>query len=108
MAERAVVWYQPLAQYDDKAVAKHLKPESRAPLSDMRARLAALAAWKVEDIDAALHATVETLELGMGKVAQPLSVAITGTQVSPDIAPTIYLAGREEAFKRVEIGSAHV
>src|SRR3546814_3021387 len=38
MAERAVVWYQPLAQYDDKAVAKHLKPESRAPLSDIRTR----------------------------------------------------------------------
>src|SRR3546814_1233497 len=92
MAERAVVWYQPLAQYDDKAVAKHLKPESRAPLSDMRTRLAALAAWKVEDIDAAFHATVETLQLGMGKVAQPLRVAITGTQVSPDIAHTIYLA----------------
>src|SRR3546814_4564302 len=74
MAERAVVWYQPLAQYDDKAVAKHLKPESRAPLSDMRTRLAALAAWKVEDIDAAFHATVETLQLGMGQVAQPLRV----------------------------------
>src|SRR3546814_11484621 len=67
----------------------------------MRTRLAALAAWKVEDIDAAFHATVETLELGMGKVAQPLRVAITGTQVSPDIAHTIYLAGREEALKRV-------
>src|SRR3546814_16049693 len=78
MAERAVVWYQPLAQYDDKAVAKHLKPESRAPLSDMRPRLAALAAWKVEDIDAAFHATVETLTLGMGKVDQPFRVANPG------------------------------
>src|SRR3546814_13529477 len=70
---------------------------SDLPLSDMSTRLAALAAWKVEDIDAAFHATVETLQLGMGKVAQPLRVAITGTQVSPDIAHTIYLAGREEA-----------
>src|SRR3546814_4034439 len=63
MAERAVVWYQPLAQYDDKAVAKHLKPESRAPLSDMRTRLAALAAWKVEDIDRSEEHTSELQSL---------------------------------------------
>src|SRR5690606_29165582 len=81
MAERALVWYQPLTHYDDKAVAKHLKPESRAPLSDMRERLAALPAWKVEDIDAAFHATVEALDLGMGKDAQPLLVVIHGTHV---------------------------
>ena len=38
----------------------------------------------------------------MGKVAQPLRVAITGTQVSPDISQTVFLAGREEALKRIE------
>src|SRR3546814_19796468 len=97
MVERAVVWYQPLAQYDDKAVAKHLKPEARAPLSDMRARLAALEAWKAEDIDAAFQATVETLELGLGKVAHPLRVAITGTHVSPATPPTNYLPCRDDA-----------
>ena len=38
----------------------------------------------------------------MGKVAQPLRVAITGTQVSPDIGHTVYLAGREQALKRID------
>ncbi len=38
----------------------------------------------------------------MGKVAQPLRVAITGTQVSPDISQTVYLAGRDEALKRID------
>ena len=38
----------------------------------------------------------------MGKVAQPLRVAITGTQVSPDISHTVYLAGRDEALKRFD------
>ena len=46
----------------------------------------------------ALHATAEALGLGMGKVAQPLRVAITGTQVSPDISHTVYLAGQGEAL----------
>ena len=38
----------------------------------------------------------------LGKVAQPLRVAITGTQVSPDISQTVYLAGREQALKRID------
>ncbi len=106
MAERAAVWFQPLTEYDDKAVAKHLKPEAKAPLAEARARLEALADWDVEAIGEALHATAEALGLGMGKVAQPLRVAITGTQVSPDIAHTVYLAGRDEALKRIDAAIA--
>ncbi len=106
MAERAAVWYQPLTEYDEKAVAKHFKAEARAPLADARERLAALAGWNVDTISAALHATGEALELGMGKVAQPLRVAITGTQVSPDIAHTVYLAGKDEALARIDAAIA--
>jgi len=106
MAARASVWYQPLTMYDDKAVAKHLKPESRAPLADARHRLEALPEWTVEAIAGALQAVAEALGLGMGKVAQPLRVAITGTQVSPDIAHTVYLAGRDQALKRIEAAIA--
>ncbi|KPN19836.1 glutamyl-Q tRNA(Asp) ligase [Xanthomonas sp. Mitacek01] len=102
MSERAAVWYRPIDSYDDKAVAKHLKAEARAPLADVRDRFAALSDWNVEAIDAAFRATVETLGLGMGKVAQPLRVAITGTQVSPDIGHTVYLAGREQAMARID------
>ena len=106
MAERAAVWYQPLAHYDDAAVAKHFKAEARGPLAAARERLAALAEWDVEAISAALHATAEALGLGMGKVAQPLRVAITGTQVSPDIAHTVYLAGQAEAIARIDAALA--
>ncbi|MET0328425.1 MAG: glutamate--tRNA ligase [Luteimonas sp.] len=103
MSERAAAWYRPIDTYDDKAVAKHLKAEARAPLTDVRNRFAALPDWTVEAIDAAFRATVETLGLGMGKVAQPLRVAITGTQVSPDIGHTVYLAGREQALARIDV-----
>ena len=106
MAEKAAVWFGPLTEYDDKAVAKHLTAAVGAPLADMRARLASLPAWTVEGIEAAFHATVEASGLGMGKVAQPLRVAITGTQVSPDISHTIYLAGQHEALARIDAALA--
>jgi glutamyl-tRNA synthetase len=102
MAEKSLVWYQPLTEYDEAAVAKHLKAAAAAPLAKARERLAALGQWSVEAVSAALHDAAAALELGMGKVAQPLRVAITGTQVSPDISQTVYLAGRVEALKRID------
>ncbi len=106
MADKSAVWFGPLTEYDDKAVAKHLTPAARAPLAEMRARLASLPAWTVEGIEAAFQSTVEASGLGMGKVAQPLRVAITGTQVSPDISHTVYLAGCDEALARIDAALA--
>ena len=108
MAERAAVWFQPLTQYDDAAVAKHLAASAAAPLQDARTRLAALTTWSADAVSQALHATAEALGLGMGKVAQPMRVAITGTQVSPDIAHTVYLAGRDEALARIDAALARI
>ncbi len=108
MAERAGVWYRPLTGYDEAAVAKHLKPEAIAALTDARDRFATLDIWTSEAVSAALHATAETLGLGLGKVAQPLRVAITGTQISPDIAHTVYLAGQGEAVTRIEAALAKI
>jgi len=102
MAERAAVWFQPLAEYDQAAVNKHLTPAARAPLADARTRLAALPAWTHTAVTAALRDTAAALGLGMGKVAQPLRVAMTGTQVSPDIGWTVYLAGRDQALARLD------
>jgi glutamyl-tRNA synthetase len=102
MAERAAVWYQPLEIYDEAAVAKHLNPAAAAPLNAARDHLANAVEWTLESVSAALHDTAAALGLGMGKVAQPLRVAITGTQVSPDISQTVYLAGREQVLKRID------
>ena len=108
MAERAAVWYQPLTQYDDAAVAKHLVPAARPPLEGVRAQLAALGEWTVESVHGALQATGEALGLGLGKIAQPLRVAITGTQVSPSIDYTVFLAGRDQALVRIDAALARI
>lgn len=108
MAEKSAVWFQPLTAYDEAAVAKHLKPEARAPLADARARLAALPDWTPDAIGDALKAAAEAAGLGMGKIAQPMRVAITGTQVSPDIGHTVYLCGRDEALARIDAALARI
>lgn len=105
MAEKAAVWYRPLEAYDPAAVKRHL--EGAAPvLRAVHEALAGLADWSPEAIDEALRGVAAGMGLGMGKVAQPMRVAITGTQVSPSIDHTIYLAGRDEALRRIDAALA--
>jgi len=102
MAERAKLWYGPIVEWDDKAVAKHLKNDGAAAVLQAAGGLLAEVDWKPESIHGVIEQVAVKLELGMGKVAQPLRVAMTGTQVSPSIDHTIYLCGRAEALKRVQ------
>ncbi|WP_374558198.1 glutamate--tRNA ligase [Thermomonas sp.] len=106
MAEKSAVWFGALMHYDEAAVAKHFKAETRGPLAEARARIAGLATWTPEAIGDALKATAEAQGIGMGKIAQPMRVAITGTQVSPDIGWTVYLCGRDEALARIDAALA--
>ncbi len=108
MAEKSVVWFVPLENYDEAAVAKHFKPEAKAPLEKSLELLASLPVWTAENVGVALHDVAAQLGIGMGKVAQPLRVAITGTQVSPDISHTVYLAGRDEALRRITAAVAKI
>ncbi|MBD8871653.1 glutamate--tRNA ligase [Rhodanobacter sp. DHB23] len=102
MAERAKIWYGPIAEWDDKAVAKHLKNDTAAVVLEATRALLAGVEWKPEPIHGVIEQVAAKLELGMGKIAQPLRVAITGTQVSPSIDHTIYLCGRDEALRRID------
>ena len=50
---------------------------------------------------AALEGVAAQHEVGMGKVGQPLRLAMTGTPTSPGIGDTMELVGRERTFKRI-------
>ena len=103
MAEQARIWYAPIAAWDDKAVNKHLLADGAADvLQAMHAKLAALSTWKPANIHALVAEVATERGIGMGKVAQPLRVAMTGTAVSPSIEDTVYLAGRDVALRRID------
>ncbi|MFK2875569.1 glutamate--tRNA ligase [Rhodanobacter hydrolyticus] len=102
MAERAKIWYGPVTDWDDKAVAKHLKNDGAVAVLETAKTLLAGVEWRPEPIHQVIEQMAARLELGMGKIAQPLRVAITGTQVSPSIDHTLYLCGRDEALRRID------
>jgi glutamyl-tRNA synthetase len=87
---------------DEKAVAKHLTPEGKALLAELRRALETLGDWTAPALHGCIQGFAEARQLGLGKVAQPLRVALTGGTVSPPIDATLALLGREKVLDRVD------
>ena len=104
MAENSVFLYRDFDAYDDKAAAKHLKPEIIPALQSLRDRLDGLAEWRAEVIHEAVHQAAGSHGLDLGKLAQPLRVLVTGRAVSPPIDQTLVLLGRVRTLARLERG----
>ncbi len=101
MAEISAFFYRDFDQYEEKAAKKHLRPVAREPLEKMRETLAGLEQWTPEVLHQAVNAVAEGLQLNMGKVAQPLRVAVAGRAASPGIDDTLFLVGREATLRRI-------
>jgi glutamyl-tRNA synthetase len=102
MAERAHCYYQDYESFDEKSAKAHLRPVARDVLASVRQALADLADWTEESTESAVGAVAGELELKLGKVAQPLRVALTGTAASPGIGVTLMLVGRDRSLARID------
>jgi glutamyl-tRNA synthetase len=101
MAMNSRYFFVARVELDEKAAHKHLSAESAGVLSHLRARLEALTDWSAPAIHTELAAAASELGLGLGKVAQPLRVAVSGGAVSPPIDATVALIGRDRALERL-------
>jgi glutamyl-tRNA synthetase len=108
MAEQSRVFYEELGDYDEGAAKKHLRPVAEAPLRAVGNRLADLLVWEPDRLNGAVGITAGELGIGMGKMAQPLRVALTGAAVSPSIDKTLWLAGRERSLERISRALAYI
>ncbi len=102
MAEQSLFLFNDVTEYDAKSVKKHMKTASPALLAAIRDKLTSLVDWQDEPISAAVKAVAEENEVGMGKVAQPIRIAVTGAAVSPSIDGTLRLLGRDKSLARLD------
>jgi glutamyl-tRNA synthetase len=102
MAQNSVFFFRDFTSYDEKAAKKNLTAESVAPLRTVRAKLSALDEWTAAGAHEAVNQTATELGIGLGKVAQPVRVAITGTAVSPPIDVTLETLGRATTLRRLD------
>jgi len=102
MAQASRFFFEAPTAYDEKAAKKNFTADSLPLLAKARDALSALGSWTAEAIHAAIQALAEQSGAGLGKIAQPLRVAVSGGGVSPPIDQTLAILGRGETIARIE------
>ena len=102
MAENSQFFYKEVNEYNEKAARKNLSPASTVLLQDMYDRLSSLDEWLAEPIHTHIKECSVANEVGMGKVAQPIRVAITGNTISPPLDQTLEVLGSERTLVAIK------
>jgi glutamyl-tRNA synthetase len=102
MAESARCFFQEPKDFEDQAARKNLTGEAVSALELTKRTLGALQRWDDASLHKAVSGVAEQLGIKLGKVAQPLRVAVTGSAASPPIDVTLRLVGRDRALSRIQ------
>ncbi len=101
LAEHSTFFYEDFKKYDEKMAEKYLQPVLLKPFKVLYDEFNNNTSWDNENIKRILNKLAEKFDIKIGKLAQPLRVAITGKNVSPSIYDTVRLLGREKTLKRL-------
>lgn len=101
LVDAADFYFKEDISIDEKAATKFLTPEVRVPIQKLIENLSALDDFSEANIERAFSAVLEDLGLSMGKLAQPVRVALTGSAVSPGIHEVIAVLGKERTLRRL-------
>lgn len=102
MVEMSGYFYQEVKSYDEKAAKKFLNPNSANVLKVLIEKFSNLEGWNIDVLHQVVKSTSTELDLKMGKVAQPIRVAVTGSTMSPSIDATLKLLGRDKSLERLQ------
>jgi glutamyl-tRNA synthetase len=102
MAQQALFYYMEDIIYEEKAAKKFLKPAALEPMRVLIDQLAPLETFSEENLEAAFKAVMEETGLKLGKIAQPVRVALTGRTASPGIFEITSILGKEQVISRLQ------
>jgi glutamyl-tRNA synthetase len=102
MAQSSRYCYEDFDEIDPAAAKKHLRPVILEPLKDVTGRFRSLRSWTEESVGTAIRECAAAFDINLGKLGQPVRVAVTGGPVSPPIDVTLALVGRERTLARLD------
>ncbi len=108
MADQSRCFFEEFEDFDADAAKKHLRPVVLEPLQALRDKLAELEDWQDEALHQAVQEITEQFDIKLGKIAQPLRVAVTGAGVSPSIDATLRLLGKARTLARLDRALAYI
>ncbi len=101
MAQASTFFYKEFDQYDEKAARKNFKQGSEQVLKNLYDKFSEVEQWQGKQLHQIVLDLAEAMDLKLGKVAQPLRVAVSGTSVSPPIDVTLSLLGKDKTLARI-------
>jgi glutamyl-tRNA synthetase len=101
MATNSVFFFRAPEAYDEKAVRKHVTPDIVAALGEIMTGFEQLAEWSAPAVHEFISGFAVRKGVALGKLAQPLRLAVCGGTVSPPIDATLAILGRRETLVRL-------
>ena len=102
MAESALFYFADDVSYEEKAVKKFLKPAAVEALRLLIEQFEILDDFSEENLESAFKAVMDQTELKLGKIAQPVRVALTGKTASPGIFEVTAILGKDKVVSRLK------
>jgi glutamyl-tRNA synthetase len=101
VADKSRFLFEDVTDYEKSAVRKEFNKETISIFDALLERLLPLESWNKESLHVIILAVAEQFKLKMGKVAQPLRIAVTGNTISPAIDVTLALLGKKKTIERL-------
>jgi len=108
LAESILYCFEDFEEYDEKAAKKALRPVALEPLQSLLNEFGSLEEWNSSAIHQIIESIIQALELNMGKVGQPLRVAVTGGSFSPPIDKTVEIIGKAKTLARISRAISYI
>lgn len=102
MCEKSAYFYIDDISWDEDAIKKHLRPVVLEPLLALYKRFNEENDWTVDNLQCAINDVSAEFDINMGKIGQPLRVAVTGGSMSPAIDATLALIGKSRTLARLD------
>ena len=108
MAEGALFYFLDEMTYEEKGDKKFLKPAVQDLLKDLSSDLEKWTDFSEKALEDLFVAFMEEKQIKLGKIAQPLRVALTGKTASPGIFEVMDTLGKEKVLARINKAVDHI
>jgi glutamyl-tRNA synthetase len=108
MAEGARFYFETAVTYEEKADGKFLKPNVLELMREILARLQEADDFTQQGLESVFLSFLEEKQIKLGKIAQPLRVALTGKSASPGLFEVMEVLGKEKVVSRIQRAVAHI
>lgn len=108
MAEGALFYFQEKLTYDKKGDNKFLKPDILDLMEDINVRIRKTNDFSQKDLERIFMSFMQEKQIKLGKIAQPLRVALTGRTASPGLFEVMEVLGKEKVLERLTNAINHI